>query len=428
MLTSDLLLTHYYPNLPIVVAADASSHGVGAVLLHVFPDGTQKAVIHASRTLTAAEKNYGQIEKEALALVFAVKRFHKFLYGRHFILLTDHKPLVSVFGSKKGIPVHTATRLQRWAVTLLADSFTIRHQRTEDFGQADALSRLINRPHCPDEDAIIAATMGEDESRRELSDAIRGLPVTAAAIKSETQHDQLLCQVMDYVQTSWPASRTGNVLHLYQRRDSLSIVDGCLMFGGRVVIPLSLRKLLLHQFHTSHPGISRMKAVARSYAYWPGMDQQIEELVKRCSSCQQVAKNPTREAPIPWSQPASPWSRSKWPEILPIRPTATSTVETLGKIFSQHGLPNTIVSDNGTQFTSSVFSDFCSQQGIEHIRSPPYFPQSNGQAERFVDTFKRALLTCRGEGTPVEIINRFLLLYHSIQTNPYPIRNLPQKF
>ncbi|BHF74765.1 hypothetical protein SprV_0501785300 [Sparganum proliferum] len=157
MLTSDLLLTHYDPTLPIIVAADASNHGVGAVISHTFPDGSEKAIMHASRTLTPADKNYGQIEKEALALVLAVKKFHKMLYGRHFTLLTDHKPLLSIFGSKKGIPVYSVSRLQRWATILLGYDFDIRYCRTTDFGQADALSRLISNQQEPEEDTVIAA-------------------------------------------------------------------------------------------------------------------------------------------------------------------------------------------------------------------------------------------------------------------------------
>lgn len=116
LLQSDLLLTHFDPREEIRVAADASSHGLGAVILHRFQNGTEKAISHASRSMSKAEQNYGQIEKEALAIVFALKKFHKMLHGRRFHLSTDHKPLLAIFGSKKGIPVHTANRLQRCVI------------------------------------------------------------------------------------------------------------------------------------------------------------------------------------------------------------------------------------------------------------------------------------------------------------------------
>ena len=144
VLQSDLLLTHFDPEMNIVIAADASDYGVSAVISHQFAGGQEKAIAHAGRALTKAEKNYGQIEKEALALVFAVRKFHRFVYGRRFTLLTDHKPLLSIFGSKKGISAHAANRLQRLELILLAYDFKIEYRRTANFGQADALSRLID--------------------------------------------------------------------------------------------------------------------------------------------------------------------------------------------------------------------------------------------------------------------------------------------
>ena len=430
------------------MAADASAYGVGAVLLHKFPDGSEKAVMHASRTLTTAEKRYGQIEKEALALVFAVRRFHKLLYGRRFTLLTDHKPLLSIFGSKNGIPAHSANRLQRWALTLLGYDFEIQYRRTENFGQADALSRLISKYPTEEEDAVIAALSAEDHAESCLVDAIRALPVTAAEIKRATMADPILLQVIQFVQSGWPIGPVPKVLQpLFNRRESLCIVNGCLMFGERVVVPEALRLRALRQFHSGHPGSSRMKSVARSFAYWPGMDADIVNFVKRCTNCQQAAKNPPRQTPTPWPQPEKPWSRlhldfagpingitylvlvdaySKWPEVVPVVPPTTSkTLEVLGQIFSQHGLPELIVSDNGSQFTSREFQLFCHQYNICHMRSPPYHPQSNGQAERFVDTFKRALLKAKGEGASAQILQRFLLVYRTTPNDATPNQQSP---
>ena len=120
-LTSSHVLVHYNPELPIKLAADASAYGVGAVISHTLPDGTERPIAFASRTLAPAEWNYAQLEKEALALVYGVRKFHSYLFGREFTLYTDHKPLLSILGSKKGIPSLAAARLQRWSVTLNLD-------------------------------------------------------------------------------------------------------------------------------------------------------------------------------------------------------------------------------------------------------------------------------------------------------------------
>ena len=101
-LISSEILVHYDPTLPIKVAADASAYGVGAVLSHVI-DGNERPIAFASRTLTSSEHNYAQVEKEGLALIFAVKKFHTYLYGREFTLVTGHKPLTTILGPKKGL-------------------------------------------------------------------------------------------------------------------------------------------------------------------------------------------------------------------------------------------------------------------------------------------------------------------------------------
>ena len=176
-----------------------------------------------------------------------------------------------------------------------------------------------------------------------------------------------------------------------------------------------------------------MKALACGYVYWPNMDKQLEDLARICTKCQLAAKSPRKSTLSSWPVPDSTWSRlhidfagptcgqsflvvvdaySKWPEIFPMsRITSEETISKLQKIFSRFGLLETLVSDNGTTFSSVKFSTFCQQNGINHIRTPPFHPQSNSQVERLVDTFKRALLKFRGEGTMSEILETFLTSY-----------------
>ena len=141
-LVSTKLLAHFDPNLPIRLATDASSYGVGAVLSHQFPNGREQPIAFASRSLSPSECNYAQIEKEALSLIFGVPKFHQYLYGKPFVLVTDHKPLTTLLGPKTGIPTLAASRMQRWALILSAYSYTIEYRATDDHGNADALSRL----------------------------------------------------------------------------------------------------------------------------------------------------------------------------------------------------------------------------------------------------------------------------------------------
>ncbi|XP_055348004.1 uncharacterized protein K02A2.6-like [Paramacrobiotus metropolitanus] len=400
-------LVHYDPAMPLIVAADASQYGIGAVLCHRFPDGTERPIAHASRSLNAAETRYGQIEKEALALVFGCKKFHQYIAGREFTLLTDHKPLLSVFGGRKGIPVVTANRLQRWALMLMAYSFAIEYRRTEEFGQADGLSRLPLHSTELTElgnlgmDSIVNAVHTENAGR---------LPVSVETVAKETCADAELSIVLDYVQTGWPSVvREG--LRPYKRLESeLVTVNGCLCWGTRTVIPKKLQAQILSYLHESHLGAAKMKGEARGYCWWPSMDRDVERVSKACRICTERAGETAKVPLSQWPVPVGPWRRlhvdfagpfhgtmlfvvvdgmSKWPEVVSMRHATTDAViEALLDMFSHYGPCTEIVSDNGTQFTSEQFSEFCQQYGIRHFRTPPGHPQSNGQAERYVQTVK----------------------------------------
>ena len=146
MLTDNTVLAHFDPSCPVGISCDASDAGVGAVLFHRYKDNTERPIANASKTLTATQKRYPQIQKEALSIIFALKKFHQFLYGRKFILVTDHKPLISMFGPNTATPLLAANRLSRWSLMLSQYNYTIEYRPTKQHGNADALSRLPAGP------------------------------------------------------------------------------------------------------------------------------------------------------------------------------------------------------------------------------------------------------------------------------------------
>ena len=136
---ADNILTFYDPEKPLRLTCDAAPGGVGTVLSHVI---RERPISFASKTLSAAERNYSQLERESLAIIFGLKKFHEYLYGRYFEIVTDHAPLIVIFGEKKAVPSMAAARLQRWAILLAAYDYKIMYKKGSEIANADALSRL----------------------------------------------------------------------------------------------------------------------------------------------------------------------------------------------------------------------------------------------------------------------------------------------
>lgn len=438
VMASDLVLTHYDPQKKIVVASDSSSYGKGGTVMHQFPDGSLHPIVHFSSSLTPAEKNYSQIEREACAADFVLKRARPYIYGRKFEFHIDHKPLLAIFGSKKGIPAHSASRLQRYALNMLGYEFDIKYVNTDSFGYADVVSRLISRQSTDREDTVVAAIQaGEEDEQCFAVETANTLPVKFEDIQAATRKCPVLKQVSGYIAGSWPRTKKQigdpEVAKFYDQQQNLTIIENCIFFGDRVVVPKVFRRKILRELHEGHPGIVRTKLLARSKVFWPKIDADIERMVKECDCCATAGKAPIKCTLKSWPISTKPWSRihadyagpiegvfflvvvdsfSKWPEVYKTTSTtSTKTIELLMNAFAQHGLPDTLVTDNGTQFTSREFASFCQGNGIDHVRSAPYHPQSNGQAEKFVDLLKTGL--AKAVGTIDQRLQEFLTGYRS---------------
>ncbi|UYV64395.1 K02A2.6-like [Cordylochernes scorpioides] len=423
-ITSERVLVPYDTTLPLCLATDASQIGVGAVLSHII-EGQERPIMFASRTLSEAERNYSQIEKEALAIIYGVTKFHQFIYGRKFILITDHKPLVTILGSRSGIPTLSTSRLQRWALILSAYTYDIKFRRTQDHGNADLLSRFpVGCEEIPRLNNVYALSYVEE------------LPITAEEIATETEKDEVLSLAKFYTQQGWPEKVADHLRPYFQRKLELTVDGECLVWGMRVVIPPSLRIKMLTCLHETHSGMNKMKAVARSHFWWPNLDTQIEFLVNKCRSCQQSQDGPNKGKWQPWKWSTRPWQRihidfankeninllivvdshSKWIEAIPMRETTTrKTIEQLRRLFSSYGLPEELVSDNGPQFTGCEMKGFLEGNGIKQTLIPAYHPQSNGLAERAVRTIKTALDKNKRKigDTIQDTLSKVLLAYRS---------------
>ena len=428
-ITSDRFLVHFKGNLPLKLVCDASQVGIGCVLAHVMPDGTEKPIAFASRFLNKAEQNYSQIEKEGLSLVYGVKKFHMYLYGKdRFTLVTDHKPLLAILGSKVGLPTIVAARLLRWAIILAAYNYVLEYRPTSKMGNADALSRLPveKAPETHENSILLIET--------------QNLPLKAKEIGQITKKDPILAKVKEYLISNNETFIDNEDCRAYKIvKEELSIEQDCILRGARVVIPAALRGRVLKEIHEGHQGIVKCKAIARSFVWWPGIDKDIENSVKNCQECALHQNNPKPITLHPWENARYPWQRlhidfagpflgssylivvdaySKWPEVIPMNTTTSqNTIRALMTLFSTHGLPERIVSDNGPQFCSEEFENFLKVNGIWHTLSAPYHPSTNGEAERFVQTFKNAMKTSNASASNISThIAKFLLSY---RTSPH---------
>ena len=327
----------------------------------------------------------------------------------------------------------------------MAYTYTIEYRTSISHGNADALSQLP----LPESDPITDVSHVSVVNMFNIGQ-IEALPLTCDKVQLATSHDPILSKVLNYIRRGWPAEIPDVLKPYYYRRSELTIEANCLLWGIRVIIPNRLRQQVLQELHCDHPGVCRMKSVARSYVWWPKLGQDLEQLTSSCVPCQAVKQSPPAMPLHPWIWPSRPWqqihvdfagpflgkmfllfidAKSKWPEIHVMTDTTASktddgyycqqdyqTIKVMRLLFAQFGLPEQLVSDNGPQFVSEESEEFLKAHGVMHLRSTPYHPATNGAVERLVRTFKQSMKAALKSGASTTLqcqLQNFLLSYRT---------------
>ncbi|XP_055918925.1 uncharacterized protein K02A2.6-like [Eupeodes corollae] len=425
IIASDKVLVHYHPEWEVVLECDASDEGIAAALSHKLPSGEERPISFASRILSSPERNYSVLDKEALAVYYGVQKFSDYLFGRQFIIRSDHKPLLAKYGEDRSIPLMAAKRVHRWATYLAAFNYKFEYIKGQDNKVADMLSRFSFK------DEVDTREQAVEEHIKKVITEVK--LIDFGIIQELTQKDRVLTEVLKNIKTGWKTKNMGDDLKPYWlRRNELEIINGVVMWGFRVLVPEQLQSQVLEELHDAHLGMSKTKSLARSYVWWPHLDMCIEKMVRSCLACGIHNANPPKAAINQWPEATEPWERihadfagpflnrqflvivdakTKWVEIYPMNSiVAKSTIEKFYETFARFGLPRTLVTDNGTTFTGSEFQSFIKKNGIKHITSPPGHPQSNGLAENAVKSFKLAVkkILAGGEKSVAIALARYL--------------------
>ncbi len=419
-------LRYYDPSKPLFVQVDASGSGLGAALIQ-----EHGPIAFASKSLCGAETRYSNIEREMLGIIFGLERFHHYVYGRHVIVHSDHKPLEAI--SMKNL-ANAPPRLARMLLRAQRYDFTVVYRPGQQVTVADALSRISPSPGTEIEDI--------DVSVHDVDMNLHATPSCLSDARRETAADPTLSAVVEAVIHGWPLKRSecpAVLTPFWNYREELGVHDGLLLKGIRIVVPNSMKPRILAQLHAAHQGIEKTKLLARSSIFWVGMSKEIEDMVKKCDTCQRHQPAQQREPLLPHEVAPRPWhtiaadlfhwedktfllvgdTLSRFPIVRKLTTLSSNAVIIhLRGIFDEYGLPERLISDNGPQFAAKEFGDFANSYGFEHVTSSPHYPQSNGFIERLVGTVKKIFTKCRETGLDPHLA---LLNYRATPLGP----NLP---
>ena len=439
-LCNDSVLNCFNVNLKSEIICDASPVGVSAMLVQYDPADMKKEcpkiISYASKSLTPTEQRYSQIEREALAIHYGCIKFEMFVLGHEFTVITDHRPLVSLFNSpSKPGPF----RVERLRLKLQGFQYTVRYQP----GKTNPSDYLSRHPIAIQEN-ISEDTTKEDELECHVIHSISSadsLALTLEEIERETKTDPVLSKIFHLLKEGKLNKRSLNQdpdLKPYAKiSDEFSLIRNIIVRGDRVVIPKSLINRVIRLSHEGHQGIVKTKQFLRSIAWFLGMNNIIEKHVGRCKPCQASVNTPVQEPVKNTELPDHPWQKvdidflgplpsgdyilvvideyTRFPEVFITKSTSLKpTIANLDKLFSSYGIPEEVKSDNGPPFKSRGFKQFSRRLGFKHRRITPRHPKANGLVENFNRMIIKILKIARMECLPWrDELRTFLLNYRA---------------
>jgi hypothetical protein len=411
------VLAHFDTSLPTVLLTDASRlRGIGFALLQTYSDGSQRLIQCGSRFLTDAETRYSVCELEALGVQWSISKCRLYLAGIHFKVITDHKPLVGIFRGSN-LDAFDNSRLQRIIQKTSGYTFDIVWIAGKDHVIADALSRApIFQPE-EEEDvnkvcliSIKSLTSSFDLALEKLSEKAKCDVNYCAIIQTLLQGKNP--RDLDASHPSRPFIKVWQDLS-FDNQTSLLLLN-----SHRIVVPLECRRDVLNSLHQSHQGLRRTRARARELYYWPGLNNDVMQVISQCQECSSLLPSQSME-PLQQSVASRPFQSvsadlfecsakhylllvdrySGWPLVSRLTKTSTSIITTvLQNWFCEYGIPESIRTDGGPQFRSE-FTQFCKEFCINHELTSPYNSRSNGHAESTVKTMKHLLTKSKSWST-----------------------------
>jgi hypothetical protein len=409
---------------PLSLATDASATGLGAVLLQ-----HGRPVLYAARSLTDAETRYSTIEKELLAVVFALRKCHFYTYGRPVRILTDHRSLLGLVTTELD---QMTPRLRRFVERLFPYSLTWEYIPGKENVIPDYLSRMAPVPPSPDE---VAEALTFDAADTRFTKILLGGDIFYESLATASLDDPLFTLLRKELTHGWrrkPPVHVAGASQYWPLRFRLRVSGPFLLLDDdRVCVPPGLQQQALQLLHLGHPGVTGMQAKARQVMYWPGWTKDITNYVQGCVPCATVAAQPPRPPLFQEPPPEFPGDHvaadhfqfstesylvaidtySGFPFLHKCHtPTAASLLAAMQNIFLVTGLPRVFLSDGGSAFTSHAFQTFLEACHVRHRKSTPQYAQSNGAAERAVRTLKTLRAKCT---TPFELFQAILELQNT---------------